>query len=52
MPYKYNEERRRRHIKKMKFHVTNWREYDAALWQRGSLTFSDSGQSVLNSVQK
>ncbi|WP_440030573.1 transposase, partial [Chromobacterium amazonense] len=38
MPYKYNEERRH-HIKKMKFHVTNWREYDAALRQRGSLTF-------------
>ncbi len=38
MPYKCNESRRH-HIKKMKFHVTNWPAYDAALRQRGSLTF-------------
>src|SRR3954463_10945613 len=38
MPYKHNE-LRRHHIKKMQFHVANWREYDAALRQRGSLTF-------------
>ena len=38
MPYKYNESKRH-HIKKMNFHVTNWPAYDAALRQRGSLTF-------------
>ncbi|MBP2444296.1 IS5 family transposase [Rhizobium leguminosarum] len=37
MPYKHNADRRH-HIGKMKFRVTNWREYEAGLRQRGSLT--------------
>ena len=37
MPYKYNEPRRHK-IPKAKYTVSNWREYDQALQQRGSLT--------------
>jgi transposase len=37
MPYKYNEPRRHK-IPKAKYKVSNWREYDEALQQRGSLT--------------
>ncbi len=37
MPFKLNQDRRRR-IPKQKHKVTNWREYDASLRQRGSLT--------------
>jgi len=37
MPFKYNAARRH-HIGKMKFEVTNWREYEAGLRRRGSLT--------------
>jgi hypothetical protein len=37
LPFKLNQDRRR-HISKQKPHVTNWREYDASLRQRGSLT--------------
>jgi len=37
MPNKHNE-KRRHHIPKMKFKVTNWAEYDAGLKRRGSLT--------------
>ena len=37
MPYKHNEPRRHR-IPKAKYKVSNWREYDEALQQRGSLT--------------
>jgi transposase len=37
MPYKHNEPRRHR-IPKAKYKVSNWREYDQALQQRGSLT--------------
>src|SRR4051812_4633487 len=37
MPYKANAERRHK-ILKMRYRVTNWPEYDAALVQRGSLT--------------
>ena len=42
MPFKLNHDRRH-HIPKQKHKVTNWREYDASLRQRGSLTvwFSD-----------
>src|SRR5258707_2324757 len=29
---------RRHHIPKMRLRVTNWRQYEAGLWQRGSLT--------------
>ena len=37
MPNKHND-KRRHHIPKMKFSVKNWREYDAGLRRRGSLT--------------
>jgi hypothetical protein len=37
MPYKFNEGRRHK-IPKIKYRVTNWPEYDAALVRRGSLT--------------
>ena len=37
MPYKFNESRRHK-IRKTKYRVTNWTEYDAALAKRGSLT--------------
>jgi Transposase DDE domain len=43
VPYKANADRRH-HIPKQRHRVTNWREYDAALRARGSLTvwFSDA----------
>src|SRR4051812_11807123 len=37
MPYKHNEPRRHK-ISKARYKVSNWREYDEALQQRGSLT--------------
>ncbi len=37
MPFKLNQDRRH-HIPRQKRKVTNWREYDASLRQRGSLT--------------
>jgi len=37
LPFKLNQNRRR-HIPKQKHKVMNWREYDASLRQRGSLT--------------
>jgi hypothetical protein len=37
MPYKHNEPRRHK-IPKARYRVSNWREYDEALQQRGSLT--------------
>ena len=37
LPFKLNQDRRR-HIPKQKHKLTNWREYDASLRQRGSLT--------------
>ena len=37
MPFRLNADRRR-HIPKQRFKVTNWRDYDASLRQRGSLT--------------
>ena len=37
MPFKHNASRRH-HIKTMKFRVSNWREYEAGLRRRGSLT--------------
>ena len=37
MPYKHNEPRRHK-IPKAKYKVSNWREYDQALQQPGSLT--------------
>jgi len=42
MPHKYNADRRHR-IPKARYKVTNWRDYEAGLRKRGSLTiwFSD-----------
>src|SRR5437763_15994761 len=37
LPFKLNQDRRH-HIPKQKHKVANWREYDASLRQRGSLT--------------
>ncbi len=37
MPFKANADRRH-HIPRQRFKVTNWRDYDASLRQRGSLT--------------
>ena len=37
LPFKLNQDRRH-HIPKQKHKVMNWREYDASLRQRGSLT--------------
>jgi len=37
VPFQLNRDRRRR-IPRQKHKVTNWREYDASLRQRGSLT--------------
>ena len=43
LPFKLNQDRRR-HIPKQKRKIMNWREYDASLRQRGSLTvwFTDA----------
>ena len=37
MPFKHNTSRRH-HVETMKFRVSNWREYEAGLRRRGSLT--------------
>src|SRR3954451_21340987 len=37
MPYKHNDPRRHK-IPTAKYKISNWREYDQALQQRGSLT--------------
>jgi hypothetical protein len=37
MPFKANRERRHR-IRRQRYRVTNWPEYDAALQARGNLT--------------
>src|SRR3954466_4164819 len=37
MPHRYNADRRHR-IPKTRYKVTNWRDYEAGLRQRGSLT--------------
>ena len=45
MPFKLNQDRRH-HIPKQKHKVTNWREYDANLRQRGSLTVWFTDQAI------
>lgn len=47
MPNKHNE-KRRHHIPKMKFQVTNWAEYDAGLRRRGSLTLWVTNEAMAN----
>jgi len=46
MPFKRNAYRRHR-IGKIKFQVTNWREYEACLRRRGSLTLWHAGSLVV-----
>src|SRR4051795_6205933 len=45
LPFKLNQDRRH-HIPKQKHKVTNWREYDASLRQRGSLTIWFSAEAI------
>jgi transposase len=45
MPFKNNEPRRH-HIAKMQHRVTNWREYDAGLRARGSLTLWVTDEAI------
>jgi hypothetical protein len=45
LPFKLNQDRRH-HIPKQKQKVTNWREYDASLRQRGSLTVWFSEEAI------
>ena len=45
MPFKLNQDRRQ-HIPRQKHKVTNWREYDASLRQRGSLTVWFTAEAV------
>lgn len=45
MPNKHNE-KRRHHIPKLKFKVTNWAEYDAGLRRRGSLTLWVTDEAI------
>jgi hypothetical protein len=45
VPFKLNQDRRQ-HIPRQKHKVTNWREYDASLRQRGSLTVWFTDEAV------
>ena len=45
LPFKLNQDRRH-HIPKQKHKVTNWRECDASLRQRGSLTVWFSAEAI------
>ena len=45
VPFKLNQDRRH-HIAKQKHKVTNWREYDASLRSRGSLTVWFSAEAI------
>src|SRR3712207_3440975 len=45
LPFKLNQDRRH-HIPTQKHKVTNWREYDASLRQRGSLTVWFSAEAI------
>jgi hypothetical protein len=45
VPFKANADRRH-HIPKQRFKVTNWRDYDASLRQRGSLTVWFTGEAI------
>jgi Transposase DDE domain len=45
LPFKLHQDRRH-HIPKQKHKVTNWREYDASLRQRGSLTIWFSTEAI------
>ena len=45
MPYKFNQDRRHK-IRKARYRVTNWPEYDAALVRRGHLTVWFTDEAV------
>ncbi len=45
MPFKLNQDRRH-HIPRQRHRVTNWRQYDASLRQRGSLTVWFTAEAV------
>jgi hypothetical protein len=45
MPYKVNQEHRHR-IPKARYHVKNWRDYDAALRRRGDLTVWVTAEAI------
>lgn len=45
MPFKHNTNRRH-HIGKQKFRLQNWREYEAGLRQRGSITFWMNDEAI------
>ena len=45
MPFKLNQDRRH-HIPKQKHKLMNWREYDASLRQRGSLTVRFTDEAI------
>src|SRR4051794_41416988 len=45
MPHKYNADRRHR-IPKTRYKVTNWRDYEAGLRQRGSLTIWFTDEAI------
>jgi hypothetical protein len=53
MPHKYNADRRHR-IPKTRYKVTNWRDYEAGLRQRGSLTiwFTDEAIAAWRAVPR
>jgi len=46
MPFKRNAARRHR-IGEMKFKATNWRDYEAGLRRRGSLTLRVTGEASM-----
>jgi hypothetical protein len=46
MPYKANADRRHK-IPKIRYRVTTWPDYDAALVQRGSLTLWVTEEAIL-----
>jgi hypothetical protein len=45
MPHKYNADRRHR-IPKARYKVMNWRDYEAGLRQRGSLTIRFTDEAI------
>lgn len=47
LPFKPNQDRRR-HIPRQRHRVTNWREYDASLRRRGSLTVWFTDEAIEN----
>ena len=46
MPFKISSQCSRHHIPRQKFRVTNWRDYEAALRSRGSLTIWFTAKAI------